>query len=64
MFSKDDYREYFEEIARLEDFMAHNVKEILSRLDDEQYKDSLRKVADDEIKHYNYARQVLDSVLI
>jgi len=63
MFSKDDYKEYFSQISGLESFMVANVNAIISRLDNRDCKDILRKVADDETKHYNFVRQALDLIL-
>jgi len=63
MFSKDDYKEYFEQIAALERFMLYNLQDLLILLDDQELKYTLRNVASDEAKHYGYIKEIFDAVL-
>ena len=63
MFSKEDYKEYFQQIAALERAMIFNMFDVMTLLDDEKIKNSLIKVANDEKRHYLYIKQVFDSIL-
>ncbi|MDO8663087.1 MAG: PilZ domain-containing protein [Candidatus Omnitrophota bacterium] len=63
MFSKDDYKEYFQQIAGVERLMIYNVQDLLILLDDQELKYTLRNVASDESRHYGYIKEIFDSIL-
>lgn len=64
MFTKEDYKKYFEQIARLERLMIYLVRDILLLIEDEELRKVLGKIADDEVRHYEYVKQLFDDCLL
>ena len=64
MFTKEDYKEYFEQIASLERKMIYGLEDIFLSLDDEETRRTLNVVAADEKNHYVMVRHIFDSLLL
>ncbi len=64
MFTKEDYREYFEAILAKERQMVFNLREIKARVEDANILEILEMIAEDEAKHYSYVRDIFDQVLL
>ena len=64
MFTRDDYKQYFEEIALTERAMVYQVEDIISVIDEGQTKNILNVIVSDEIRHYASMMNVLESTLL
>lgn len=64
MFTKENYKEYFDQIARTERMMIYRVHNILPHLDDGSVKTVLEGIAQDELKHYVLVKDALDVFLL
>jgi len=53
MFTKDDFRKYFGQLARMERKMIYGVHELAGEIDDSALKKTLHDIGEREIKHYN-----------
>ena len=53
MFTKDDFRKYFGQLARMERKMIYGVHELAGEIDDSALKKILHDIGEREIKHYN-----------
>ncbi|MFA5138108.1 MAG: hypothetical protein WC728_02660 [Elusimicrobiota bacterium] len=51
MFSKDDFKKYFEQIRRLEEDMAVEQGKLIAELSDPRVKAMLSKMREDEKRH-------------
>ncbi len=54
MFTEQDYLHYFEQIGAVERRMIYMVNNALVKLNNPQVRASLRKIAEDEVRHYSY----------
>ncbi|MFA5411272.1 MAG: PilZ domain-containing protein [Candidatus Omnitrophota bacterium] len=64
MFTKEDYKKYFDQLARAERMMIYGAHDILSRLNDDSIKAVLENIAQDELRHYTLVRDAMDALLI
>ncbi len=64
MFTKEDYKKYFEQLAGIERLMIYLVRDMLLLIEDEGLKDTLSRIASDEVRHYEYVKQLFDSLLL
>ncbi len=60
MFTREDYQSYFSQIAKFEKAMVLSSHEIAGLVDDKYIKSSVDNIFHDEVRHYAYAREVLD----
>jgi len=60
MFTKEDYKKYFDQIARIERTMIYMAHDILSKLEDKSAKEVLRDIGNDELRHYVLVKDALD----
>ncbi|NTU69392.1 hypothetical protein HGB13_00990 [bacterium] len=60
MFSHQDYIDYFSEIERIEIEMIREVHEIQKLVDNKKALLILESIKEDEKRHYQYAREILD----
>jgi len=63
MFTKEDYQEYFEQMASMERTMIYCLKEDLLLLEDYDLRNKLEEIAKDEMRHYLYIMEIFDSIL-
>ncbi|MDD5438789.1 MAG: PilZ domain-containing protein [Candidatus Omnitrophica bacterium] len=61
MFTKKDYREYFEQISVLERGMIYAQYRLKAQTDDTRIISVCDTIIEDEVKHYRYARFILES---
>ncbi len=59
MFTKEDYDKYFEQIARVERKMIYGVYDLGREIDDPLITNVLKKIGDDEVRHYGYVLKML-----
>lgn len=59
MFTRADYDNYFDQIARVERKMIYRSYELDQELDDEPLKRILKRVGEDEVRHYGFVLQML-----
>lgn len=64
MFTKEDYKEYFEQIARCERDMLFAVQDALLLIKDENIRSTIERVARAEVRHYSYIKGICDSLLL
>lgn len=64
MFTEDDYKQYFGQIASTEKAMMGIVRGILFKTEDAQIKEVIGRVANDELRHYSLVRGILDKFFI
>jgi hypothetical protein len=62
MFTKEDYEDYFEQLARIERKMTYGVYDLGREIHDPSIARVLRKVGDDEVRHYGYILKMLRAV--
>lgn len=59
MFTRADYERYFDEIARVERKMIYKSYDLAQELDEPVLVQALRKIGDDEIRHYGLVLKML-----
>lgn len=59
MFTRADYERYFDEIARVERKMVYKSYDLCRELDEPVLVQALRKIGDDEIRHYGMVLKML-----
>jgi hypothetical protein len=59
MFTREDYEKYFFQIAHVERKMVYGVYDLASELDEPSLMGVLRKVGDDEVRHYGQVLKML-----
>lgn len=64
MFTKEDYKVYFEEIAMTELMMICRAQEIISSVKDPSVINPLKGIVDDEVRHYLAVMGMIDKVLL
>lgn len=64
MFTREDFIEYFEQISMLERDMVYRMFRLRALAKDKNLTEALSPIFEDEIRHYTYARLVLDSILV
>lgn len=64
MFTKEDYKKYFEQIAGIERLMICFVRDMLLLVEDEELRGTLNRIAGDEVRHYEYVKQLFDTLLL
>lgn len=64
MFTKEDYKKYFEQIAGIERLMICLVRDMLLLVEDEELRGTLSRIAGDEVRHYEYIKHLFDSLLL
>lgn len=62
MFTKEDYENYFEQLARVERKMIYGVYDLGREIEDPSVKRVLQKVGDDEVRHYGYVLKMLRAI--
>ena len=62
MFTKDDYIDYFQQIAAIEKEMMLYLENILKVTEDIGIRAQLKEVAEDESKHYAYVKEIIDEI--
>lgn len=62
MFTKEDYENYFEQLARVERKMTYGVYDLGREIHDPSIVRILQKVGDDEVRHYGYILKMLRAV--
>lgn len=62
MFTKKDYDNYFDQIARIERKMIYRAFELGRQLEDIPLKRALQKIGDDEVRHYGYVLKMLQAI--
>ena len=60
MFTKADYDDYFEQIARVERKMVYGCYELARLVEDPSVVGVLKKIGDDEVRHYGYVLRMLE----
>jgi len=63
MFTKEDYRSYFDGIAVTERSMIYQAKDIIVSLKDPVIINSLNGVMEDEIRHYSLVMSIINRLL-
>lgn len=63
MFTEQDYKEYFDQIASLERLMVYRLYEVLFVVEDQAIWRALEEIGRDERRHYGYIREIFDSIL-
>ncbi|UCH12446.1 MAG: PilZ domain-containing protein [Candidatus Omnitrophota bacterium] len=64
MFTKEDYKNYFMQIGRLEGMMIYAVQDAVANIEDSDLKNTLSKIADNEAEHYSYIRDIFAKLLL
>ena len=59
MFTDEDYKEYFDQIARVERKMIYGVYDLSCEIDDPFVTRVLKKIGEDEVRHYGYILKML-----
>jgi hypothetical protein len=54
MFTREDYEKYFDQIARIERKMIYRAYDLGREVDDPLIVRILKKIGDDEVRHYGY----------
>jgi rubrerythrin len=62
MFTREDYLEYFKQIASIEEEMFFRLQEGLKLIDDAGIKSQIKAVADDEARHCAYMKEIMGSI--
>lgn len=60
MFTKADHDDYFEQIARVERKMVYSSYELAREVEDPSIVNVLKKIGDDEVRHYGYVLKMLE----
>jgi 2-phosphoglycerate kinase len=60
MFTKQDYIEYFRQIASIEKEMMLKCEHDLGLIEDPDVGGQIRDVMNDEARHYSYVNEILD----
>jgi hypothetical protein len=63
MFTNNDYKEYFEQIARVERAMIYDLQDLVLIMKDGKNKKILENITDDEVRHYSYILKIFNSFL-
>lgn len=64
MFTKEDYKEYFEQIGRLERAMIFIGEDLLQLLEDAKIRSIIDNLVRDESRHYAYIKSIFNSLLL
>ena len=64
MFTKEDYRQYFEEIALTERAMVYQLEDVINSIEDTDIIKPLETIGMDEIRHYGLMMQLFDNILL
>jgi len=64
MFTKEDYKVYFEEIAMTELMMICRAQEIISSIKDPSVVNPLKGIVDDEVRHYSAVIGMIDKTVL
>jgi len=59
MLSKEDYKNYLEQVENIENSMAGVYRECVSRLEDKNIKSICQKLMEDEERHAALVRQIM-----
>jgi len=59
MFTREDYEKYFFQIAHIERKMVYDVHDLAGEIDELSVTGVLRKVGDDEVRHYGQVLKML-----
>jgi len=59
MFTNEDYRDYFDQIARVERKMIYGAYDLGRDLNEPSLQRILQKIGDDEVRHYGYVLKML-----
>ncbi len=62
MFTREDYDNYFEQIARVERKMVYGAYELGREINDPSITRVLEKIGDDEVRHYGYILKMLREI--
>lgn len=60
MFTKEDYSDYFEQLAREGRKMVYGTFELARMMEDPSIVALLEKIGDDEVRHYGYILKMLE----
>jgi hypothetical protein len=63
MFTREDYDDYFSQIARIERKMIYRSHELAQKIDDEPLRRILAKIGDDEVRHYGYVLKMIEGTM-
>jgi hypothetical protein len=64
MFTKQDYVEYFQQIASVERMMIYRVSDILLEMENMDMRSPLESLLEDEKKHYSIVLGIFDDLLL
>jgi hypothetical protein len=62
MFTKEDYIEYFTQIASLEKEMLFRLQKGLRLIDDADIKSQIKALAEEEARHHAYVKEIIGSI--
>ena len=62
MFTKQDYIEYFRQIASIEKEMMLKCENDLGLIEDPDIRGQIRDVINDEARHCSYVKEILDAL--
>lgn len=64
MFTKEDYKAYFDEVAMMERAMIYQAEELIASVKDPVITNPLNSIANDEIRHYSVVMTIIDRMLL